>query len=785
MAYRYATGTPIDTSTSVTSLAQEPVAERIQFFPGDQVEYWSQTHSLWMEAKVQQVKRTANRLAYCLDIKANARPERIRRSSKNSDEAPASQPGSDHAADMTDDKWGHGPALREPGLAEAEAVASAAAMTGGGEVVHAGDFYKGEYVEYWSDTHECWMSATVQGFNAHHDSGLVVHLDIKKNANPAKIRRPFAPEKSDTRQVFCRDEFNRQDERRCSVPVRRHSPPSSRPSSRLSHHQAVPVCDSSRLPSFTFVTSRVEKSTDHLSAVALQAVQSARGIPCTQPREWSNSRTTPSYCTPSRYNDGTATSRTPFPALTVNTNTAALPTTALRPVPSPLSPQLSTTTTPTKTTQTTRPHTFAGAVSPTNSKTWIRTNSGSFGTPTTCAQITARRPQSISTVSTDNSSSNNCGSMPHMPSATTAGVVNGGHTGAVRRNSVTQGAVPSSTRTVITRTTTRSGANVMQVPTPGRESSVSPTRHETDKPVVERRVIRTVTKPDKSVTSVTRVIYRSKVLASTTVPTDESRRPSCMSRLANKLETPPELTGMPKADIMEAEFSLENFDPRSPDVTELFQQFLDKPDTKISALQGFQGGLNEGVWQIANEAGNEEILKLVKSKRLGGSVPTEAENIREIASRYPGLLTDESVCFPNRIIHIINGKLPEYDLFVMRKSSGRRLAEVISVVWRRDREEVYDIFMRFGAFLAAFHQRYDNSQHIDVQPSNIFYDEATKRFTLIDAGGLGMNCANTDVEHFNKSLSLLSNSYGKEFSDVGSVYFEKGYYGEARKKRAK
>ena len=51
---------------------------------------------------------------------------------------------------------------------------------------------------------------------------------------------------------------------------------------------------------------------------------------------------------------------------------------------------------------------------------------------------------------------------------------------------------------------------------------------------------------------------------------------------------------------------------------------------------------------------------------------------------------------------------------------------------------------------------------MDVQPSNIFYDEGTECFTLVDVGGMGLNAADTDLEHFVKSLQILAKSYVKK-----------------------
>lgn len=241
-------------------------------------------------------------------------------------------------------------------------------------------------------------------------------------------------------------------------------------------------------------------------------------------------------------------------------------------------------------------------------------------------------------------------------------------------------------------------------------------------------------------------------------------------------EPPPELTG-PRQGLIESRVSVGDFDPDSADNGTLFLKWLDKQHCTITKLEGFQGGLNRGIWEIKYPDGKLEILKLICADRLYPLMPTDAENIRRTAERFPYLLSDESVCYPFRMIRIVivGNEEPAYDLFCMRKSLGSRLSEVLSVAWRINKVKVYDMVYDFGRFLASFHDRYCGTQHVDVQPSNIFYNEQDGHFTLIDMGGMGVKTTKTDIEHFTESLRLLSLSYGEELFDIGAKYFQDGY----------
>jgi len=201
----------------------------------------------------------------------------------------------------------------------------------------------------------------------------------------------------------------------------------------------------------------------------------------------------------------------------------------------------------------------------------------------------------------------------------------------------------------------------------------------------------------------------------------------------------------------------------------------------IEEMKGFRGGLNEGVWFLCDEpgGGNKDlVLKLVKCTRISSGVLTEAENFVKIFAEEPKIANDPAVAFPVRIFKCLGSgteRQHRYDLIVMWKVQGERLAELIAHKWyAKAFDELWSIFEQLGQTLAAFHARYSDSQHGDFQPSNVFYDQESRDFSLIDIGGMGVPTSETDVEHFTKALKLLADAYGSQLL-TGQRSFESGY----------
>eukprot|EP00392_Amoebophrya_sp_AT5.2_P007748 g7763.t1 len=220
------------------------------------------------------------------------------------------------------------------------------------------------------------------------------------------------------------------------------------------------------------------------------------------------------------------------------------------------------------------------------------------------------------------------------------------------------------------------------------------------------------------------------------------------------------------------------------------------PEARIWRLEGFQGGLNRGVYGVDVGPGTMGEGKVIKVVRAGSRHPnllSEAENCHKQKKELPGLATDQALTFPSRIIRLVRDFVSEdeedllrrtkidrsevFDVFLMRRAPGQRLDGVLAAWWYRSskRHRVFALLTQLGRFLRAFHLRYPGKQHGDVHPSNIFYEESSGLITLIDVGGLGQRTVTTDVEYFTAGLKRLEETYGSELASKGVKAFEDGY----------
>jgi hypothetical protein len=205
---------------------------------------------------------------------------------------------------------------------------------------------------------------------------------------------------------------------------------------------------------------------------------------------------------------------------------------------------------------------------------------------------------------------------------------------------------------------------------------------------------------------------------------------------------------------------------------------------KVEAMQGFTGGLNEGVWflTVAREV---YALKLVTSSRKFPTLPTEAENLIRLSRTFPHIRDDEAVAFPLKIFDCItNAGKKVKNLIVMRKADGERFAEYIGTKIAAQRSaEIFAACEQLGKALKLFHQKYAGNQHTDFQPSNIYYHPGSagsaskngRLFTFIDIGGMGAPVLESDSDHFIKSLQILGKSYGQPFVRGATQAFQKGF----------
>jgi Ser/Thr protein kinase RdoA (MazF antagonist) len=229
------------------------------------------------------------------------------------------------------------------------------------------------------------------------------------------------------------------------------------------------------------------------------------------------------------------------------------------------------------------------------------------------------------------------------------------------------------------------------------------------------------------------------------------------------------------------------FDPSQPNVkSQLTAKLGVGLNSVIQRMQGPRGGLNEGVWTL-EDGSRSFVLKLVKSRNGPASMPTEAERLVQLSRQHPSVASDPALAFPQNIFRCLGAcGDARYDLIVMRKAPGQPLADVIARKWHGGQaSELMRIFELLGCFLADFHARYGNWQHGDFQPSNVFYDEATGKFTMLDVSDIApqLGFAESDVEHFMKSIGLLARFFGPHFDVEARRHFEAGYCGSGARAR--
>lgn len=219
-------------------------------------------------------------------------------------------------------------------------------------------------------------------------------------------------------------------------------------------------------------------------------------------------------------------------------------------------------------------------------------------------------------------------------------------------------------------------------------------------------------------------------------------------------------------------------DPTLPALrSQLLSRLGVRQTAKISPMAR-AGGQNAGVW-VVEDGSVSLVLKLIRNVDLGVRLPTESERFQKLAASAPAMLTDPSMTFPQKMFRV-KGTVPQgsYDLLVMPKAAGERLSDVISILWARgQKSQVMSIVERAGAFLKEFHIKYANKQHCDFQASNLFFEEATGKFTMVDLADIGQQAiiSETDFDHFIGGLRILSKSFGLQFFQESQHAFQAGY----------
>lgn len=225
------------------------------------------------------------------------------------------------------------------------------------------------------------------------------------------------------------------------------------------------------------------------------------------------------------------------------------------------------------------------------------------------------------------------------------------------------------------------------------------------------------------------------------------------------------------------------FDPFNPRTRSLLQAKLGfAENSTIEACKDNSGSFNLGVWNVFSKETNGLVLKLVDNNRRHHTRATDAEKFEKLRRQCPNLVGEFSMSFPVHIFQLraANGQRQK-DLIVMRKAPGLQLTNILFHKYHANElTDLLRIFKEFGTFMATIHRVYKGMQHGDCQASNIFYDESSREFTLIDVADFGYEDkmavgGDDDVEHFAAGLISLSQHYGKDLMVECTKLFRAGY----------
>jgi tRNA A-37 threonylcarbamoyl transferase component Bud32 len=200
---------------------------------------------------------------------------------------------------------------------------------------------------------------------------------------------------------------------------------------------------------------------------------------------------------------------------------------------------------------------------------------------------------------------------------------------------------------------------------------------------------------------------------------------------------------------------------------------------RMEAMTGSAGGQNFGTWTLSNGS-QSFILKAVRCKRHHAAVPTETENFLKLAREYPSVVHDQDIAFPVKIFRCHGPAGNTHNLIAMRKAHGECFTNIINMkCYARQIPQLMDTLEAAGRFIANLHNKH-GLKHGDCQPSNMFLDEASGKFTMIDVSdlspaGAALGTMETDVDHFCGGVRILTSMHGEQISSQAIQRVKAGY----------
>lgn len=223
-------------------------------------------------------------------------------------------------------------------------------------------------------------------------------------------------------------------------------------------------------------------------------------------------------------------------------------------------------------------------------------------------------------------------------------------------------------------------------------------------------------------------------------------------------------------------------DPSHPSLRPLILESLGFAETAvIKKLEGDQGAFNEGVWMMSDTNALGVVLKLVPHQRSHPWRATDSEKYANVQKWCPNIVKEYAFSFPLKIFELRSSSGICKELIVMRRAQGAQLTHHLFHKFHSGSlSTLMSIFRDFGAFLSTIHRVYRGAQHGDCQPSNVFYDESSGLFTLIDVADFGFGPymaegGENDVEHFVDGLKTLAQWYGNDVIADCERHLRAGY----------
>jgi hypothetical protein len=235
------------------------------------------------------------------------------------------------------------------------------------------------------------------------------------------------------------------------------------------------------------------------------------------------------------------------------------------------------------------------------------------------------------------------------------------------------------------------------------------------------------------------------------------------------------------------EFSLDqsDFDPSRPQLKTKLLEKLGLENAVLDKLDSDNSGcFNDGIWIVSDATTTGLVLKLVPHHHSGREA--DREKYKGLQKMCPKILTEFSLTFPIKILQLKepSGAINK-DLIVMRKAVGMQITHYMWNHFNCGRAaELLCLFHSFGKFLKAIHSTYRDSsrsmQHGNCHPSNVFYNDVSRLFTLVDVADFGfgpdlVEGGEDDVQFFLDSLHTLTPQFGKPLIEDCAVFFRTGY----------